>query len=146
MLKNLQLKMDFSCLDNLPTFNNRPDNHKNIPYPNLQIISGKLGSGKTHILIQELLTPDFLDYEELYILSPNIHQKEYQFLKLGFEMNIDKSVLLEFFPRLNKFRINQLEEVFKIICDNLSSDLKQNNINATFTSKKEDLPTIRNEF
>ena len=135
--------MDFSCLDNLPTFNDRPNNHKNIPYPNLQIISGKSGSGKTHILIQELLTPDFLDYEELYVLSPNIHQKEYQFLKLGFEMNIDKSVLLEFFPRLNKFRINQLEEVFKIICENLSSDLKQNNVNATFTSKKEDLPTIK---
>ena len=49
-LKILQLKMrtegelnkvmDFSCLDNLPTFSDRLDNHKNIPYPNLQIISG----------------------------------------------------------------------------------------------------------
>ena len=134
--------MDFSCLDNLPTFNDRPDNHENIPYPNLQIISGKSGSGKTYILIQELLTPDFLDYEELYVLSPNIHQKEYQFLKLGFERNIDKSVLLEFFPKLNKFRTNQLEGALELVCDNLSSDLKQNNIKAIFTSKKEDLPII----
>ena len=52
--------MDFSCLDNLPTFDDRPDNHKNIPYPNLQIILGKSGSGKTHILIQELLTSGLL--------------------------------------------------------------------------------------
>ena len=86
--------MDFSCLDTFPTFDDRPNNHKNIPYPNLQIISGKSGSGKTYILIQELLTPDFLDYEELYVLSPYINKKEYQFLKLSFERNIDKSVLL----------------------------------------------------
>ena len=134
--------MDFSCLDDLPTFDDKPNNHKNIPYPNLQIISGSTGKGKTYILIQELLTPDFLDYEELYVLSPNINQKEYQFLKLGFERNFDKSVLLDFFPRLNKFRTNQLEEVLNIISDNLSDDLKQNTIKAIFTSKKEDLPTI----
>ena len=135
--------MDFSYLDDLPTFNDKPDNHKNIPYPNLQIISGKSGSGKTHILLLELLTPDFLDYEELYVLSPNIHQKEYQFLKIGFENYIDKLVLLNFFPRLNKFRINQLDEVFEIIDNNLTSNLKQNNIRTVFTSKKEDLPTIQ---
>ena len=63
--------MDSSCLDDLATFNDRPKNHDNISFPNLQIISGK-----THILLLELLTPDFLDYEELYVLSPNIHQKE----------------------------------------------------------------------
>ena len=77
--------MDFSYLDNLPTFDDRPDNHRNIPYPNLQIISGKSGSGKTHMLLLELLTPNFLDYEELYVLSPDIHQKEYQFLKKDLE-------------------------------------------------------------
>ena len=135
--------MDFSCLNDIPTFYDRPKNHKNIPYPNLQIISGKSGSGKTHILLLKSLTPDILDYEELYVLSPNIHQKEYQFLKIGFDKHIDKSVLLNFFPRLNRFRINQLDEVFEIIDNNLASDLKQNNIRTVFTSKKEDLPTIK---
>ena len=62
-------------------------------------------------------------------------------MKIGFDKQIDKSVLLNFFPRLNKFRINQLK-VFEIIDNNLTSDLKQNNIRAVFTSKKEDLPTI----
>ena len=109
--------MDFSCLDDLPTYNDRLNNHENIPYPNLQIISGKTGSGKTHILLLELLTPDFPDYEELYVLSLIIHQKKYQFLKIDFEKHIDKLVLLNFFPRLNRFRINQLDEVFEIIDD-----------------------------
>ena len=54
-------------MDDLPTFDDRPKNHKNIPYPNLQIISGKSGSGKTHIVLLELLTPDFLDHEEFYV-------------------------------------------------------------------------------
>ena len=79
---------------------------------------------------------NFTYYHQTFI------KKNDQFLKLGFERNIDKSVLLEFFPRLNKFRINQLEEVLKLISNNLSPDLKQNNIKANFTSKKEDLPTI----
>ena len=90
-----------------------------------------------------LLTPKFLDYEELYVLSPNIHQKEYQFLKKGFEKHFDKEVLLEFFPRLNKFREEQFDEVFEIIENNLPYEMKQNNIRTVFTSKKEDLPTIQ---
>ena len=72
-----------------------------------------------------------------------IHQKEYQFLKRSFEKHIDKKPLLEFFPRLNKFRKDQLDEVFEITYGNLMSDLKQNNIRTVFTSKKEDLPTIK---
>ena len=49
--------MDFSYLDDLPTFNDRPDNHRNIPYPNLQIISGKSGSGKTHMSSRNMPVP-----------------------------------------------------------------------------------------
>ena len=94
--------MDFSYLDDLPTFNDKPDNHKNIPYPNLQIISGKSGSGKTHMLLLELLTPKFLDYEELYVLSPNIHQKEYQFLKKGFEKHFDKKSIIRIFSEIKQ--------------------------------------------
>ena len=93
--------------------------------------------------VLELLTPNFLDYEELYVLSSNIHQKEYQFLKKGFEKHFDKKVLLEFFPRLNKFRKEQFDEVFEIIENNLSYEMKQNNIRTVFTSVKEDLPTIQ---
>ena len=35
-----------------------------------------------------------------FVLSP---EEEYQFLKHGFEHNINKEILLEFFPNLNKF-------------------------------------------
>ena len=81
------------------------------PYPMLQIVSGKSGSGKTHLVLKELLTPGFLGYKEIYVLSPNINTKEYQFLKHGFEHNINKEILLKFFPNLNKFRLSQIPEM-----------------------------------
>ena len=98
---------------------------------------------KTHLVLKEILTPGFLDYKEIYVLSPNINTKEYQFLKHGFEHNINKEILLEFFPNLNKFRLNQIPEVLEIIAQNLPPELKQNNIKSVFTSKKEELPTIK---
>ena len=57
--------------------------------------------------------------------------------------NINKEILLEFFPNLNKFRLNQIPEVLETIAQNLPPELKQNNIKAVFTSKKEELPTIK---
>ena len=129
-------KFDFSFLDKLQTHNDKPDNHQNMPYPHLQIISGKSGSGKTHLLLKQLLTPEFLDYEELYILSPNIQQKEYQFINLGFENKLSKQILLDLFPRLEKFRLDQLEDLFKIVCDKVDYEDKQNDIKVFITSKK----------
>ena len=61
-----------SILSTLPTYNDAPKNHKNLPYPMLQIVSGKSGGGKTHLVSKELLSPGFLDYKEIYVLSPNI--------------------------------------------------------------------------
>ena len=109
----------------------------------LQIVSGKSGNGKTHLVLKELLTPRFLDYKEIYVLSPNISTKEYQFLKHGFEHKINKAILLEIFPNLNKFRLNQISEVLEIVAQNISPELKQNNIKSVFTSKKKELPTIK---
>ena len=93
--------------------------------------------------MKQLLTPDFLDYEELYILSPNIQQKEYQFINLGFENKLSKQILLDLFPRLEKFRLDQLEDLFKIVCDKVDYEDKKNDIKVFITSKKEELPLIR---
>ena len=92
--------------------------------------------------MKELLSPGFLDYKEIYVLSPNINTKEYQFLKHGFEHNINREILLEIFSSLNNFRLNQIPEVLETTAQNLTPELKQN-ITSVFTSKKEELPTIR---
>ena len=43
-----------SILSNLPTYDDASKNHKNLPYPMLQIVSGKSGSEKTHLVMKEL--------------------------------------------------------------------------------------------
>ena len=55
-------------LSNLPTYDDAPKNHKNLPNPMLQIVSGKIRQWKTHLVLKELLTPGFLDYKEIYVL------------------------------------------------------------------------------
>ena len=59
-----------SILSNLPTYDDAPKNNKNLPYSMLQIVSGKSGCGKTHLVLKELLTPGFLDNKKnLCIIS-----------------------------------------------------------------------------
>ena len=69
--------------------------------------------------MKELLTPGFLDYKEIYVLSPNINTKEYHYLKHGFEHTINKEILLEFISNLNKFRLNQILEMLETIAQNV---------------------------
>ena len=123
-----------SILSKLPTYDDAPKNNKNLPYPMLQIVPGKSGSGKTHLVLKELLTPGFLDYKEIYVLSPNT--KEYQFSKYGFEHNINKEILLEIFPNLNKFRLNQIPEVLEITAQDVTPELKTKQHNISFYFEK----------
>ena len=60
----------------------------------------------------------------MYYVLCIINTKEYQFLKHGFEHNINKEILLEIFLNLNKFRLNQIPEVLEIIAQNLTAELK----------------------
>ena len=41
----------------------------------LQIVSGKSGTGKTHLVLKELLTPGFQIIKRF--MSPNINTKEF---------------------------------------------------------------------
>ena len=60
-----------------------------------EIIVGKIGSGKTYLAFQQILKPDFIDYKELYFISPELSKKENIFLKMGFENKFKKDILFE---------------------------------------------------
>ena len=55
------------------------------------------GSGITYLLFQMLTTPDILDYERLVILTTTPNQPHFQFLKYGFENNLEKSAINKLF-------------------------------------------------
>ena len=65
--------------------------------PFMCLIAGGTGSGKTYLLFQMLTTPDILDYERLVILTTTPNQPYFQFLKYGFENNLEKSAINKLF-------------------------------------------------
>ena len=49
-----------------------------IPSSFKMLIIGTSGCGKTQLLFKMLLTPNFLDYDNLIIFSKTVYQEEYQ--------------------------------------------------------------------
>ena len=65
------------------------------------IIVGKSGCGKTTLLLNLLLRPGWLDYDNLCILGKSLFQPKYRILKKAFEENLPKEW---FFLRLFNMR------------------------------------------
>ena len=72
-------------------------NHPLLPSSIRSIIVGKAGHGKTIVLMNLLLQPDWLDYDHLYVFSKSLHQPEYKILKKGFEEGLSKEEISSFF-------------------------------------------------
>ena len=134
--------MDFSFLNQLPYESDKPVNHPNLPYPMFEIIVGKIGSGKTHLAFSQLLKPDFIDYQELYFISPELTKKENIFLKMGFEGGFSKEILNGIVLQYGKFKKDQFEDVWKLVRDNVAERFKNNNIKHVFTKKATDIPLV----
>ena len=81
MLKNIVLN-----LEDRMTFNNHP----NLPSSFRLLLIGASGAGKSALLLQCLIEPDFIDYNNLIIFTPTLAQQEYQLLKHGFENGLSK--------------------------------------------------------
>ena len=55
------------------------------------LIIGKSSCGKTTLLLNLLLQPNWLDYNHLYVFGNTLHQQEYQILKKAFESGLGNS-------------------------------------------------------
>ena len=61
------------------------------------IIVGKSGCGKTTVLVNLLLRPGWLDYDNLFVFGKSLFQPEYRILKKAFEENLPKEFILRLF-------------------------------------------------
>ena len=69
---------------------NRRNNNELFPKSIRGLIVGKSGCGKTTLLLNLLLKPDWLDYDHLKVFGKSLHQKEYRILKAGFQNGLSK--------------------------------------------------------
>ena len=82
------------------SWKNNFSKHKNIallPNSIRSIIVGKPGIGKTNLLLNLLLQPEWIDYDHLYIFGKSLHQPEYKILKMGLEEGLTKDEITCFF-------------------------------------------------
>ena len=103
-------------------------NHPLLPQAIRGLIIGKTGFGKTTLLINILLRPGWLDYNDIYI--PSLFQAEYHILKNAFEEKLPKVVIIRLFENqieitdLSISPISIVEEMAKEISD--KSDVECN--------------------
>ena len=83
-------------------------NHPLLPRSIRGIIVGKSGCGKTTLLLNLLLRPGWLDYDNLCVFGKSLFQPEYQILKKTFEENLPKECILRLFNLRDDIRNSQI--------------------------------------
>ena len=104
------------------------------------LIVGSSGSGKTALLMRMLLQENVLDYNKLFIFGRSLHQPEYQILKIGFENNLPKALIIEILK--NNSLINTSNDTPENVILALSEDLDEDekgNISCEFYENPTDI-------
>ena len=117
-------------------------NHPLLPQGIRGLITGQSGCGNTILLINILLHPGWLDYNNITIFDKSLLQPEYHIPKKAFEEKLSKEVIIRLFENQNEITnlgislISVVEEIAKEIRD--KSDVVCN-----FYQYAEDVPYRR---
>ena len=95
----MNISNDFSWKSRLAKRSNSPL----LPHNIRGLIIGKSNCGKTTLLLNLLLQPEWLDYNHLYVFGNTLHQQEYQILKKGFEIGLSKQQIANIFQNQKEF-------------------------------------------
>ena len=83
-------------------------NHPLLPRSIRGIIVGKSGCGKTTLLLNLLLRPGWLDYDNLCVFGKSLFQPEYRILKKALEENLPKESILRLFNMRGEIQNSQI--------------------------------------
>ena len=112
------------------------ENSKLLPRSIRGLLVGKSNCGKTILLLNLLLKPDWLDYDHLYVFGKSLHQKEYKILKAGFENGLSKDQITNIFENQELFHKKGVNPIEAIGC----TVNNKNKISAKFFDNCNDIP------
>ena len=115
------------------------NNHPLLPKSIRGILIGKSGCGKTTLLLNLLLKPEWLDYDKLFIFGKSLFQPEYKVIKKSFEEQIPKESILKLFQNQDEleninFSTEKILEEIGRYCNTKS------NIQSNFYEDSKDVP------
>ena len=113
-------------------------NHPLLPKGIRGLIIDKSGCGKTTLLINILLRPGWLDYNNINIFCKSLLQPEYHILKKAFVEKLPKEVIIRLFE--NKNEITDLSISPKLIVEEMAKDVRdKSDVVCNFYQSAEDV-------
>lgn len=113
------------------------NNHFLLPKSIRGLIIGKSNCGKTTLLLNLLLRPGWLDYNQLYVYAKSLHQMEYKILQKLLEHRFPKETAIKLFEHKNQLKDYDPLDVIDYYSNKLSKMEKQDVISHFFDKESE---------
>ena len=117
-------------------------NHPLLPRSMRGIVVGKSGCGKTTLLLNLLLRPGWLDYDNLFVFGKSLFQPEYRILKKALEEELPKEYILRLFNMRDEIQNSQIPPSL-VVQEWAKSIKKKSNIKCNFFETASDVPDPR---
>ena len=109
------------------------------------MIIGKSGCGKTTLLINLLLRPGWLDYNNINIFDKILIQPEHHILKKAFEEKLPKEVIIRLFENQNEITNFGISPIF--IVEEMTKDIRdKSDVECNFINRLKMFPTLETKF